>query len=144
MIEITGNIWDYHASGNWIVVTTNGITRTDGACVMGRGIALQAKQKYPRLAFELGEKLREQGNHVHVFPEYKIISFPVKYHWKEPADCSLIEQSARELFDVSLGMEPETMFYMVRPGCGNGQLKWGQVKPLLRILGDQFIVVEWM
>jgi len=100
MIEITGNIWDYHASGNWIVITTNGIVRTDGACVMGRGIALQAKQKYPRLAFELGERLREAGNHVHVFPKHKIISFPVKHHWKEPADCSLIEQSARELFDV--------------------------------------------
>ena len=33
--------------------------------------------------------------------------------------------------------------YMARPGCGNGQLKWEDVKPLIApILDDRFIVVE--
>ncbi len=33
--------------------------------------------------------------------------------------------------------------YLVRPGCGNGQLKWEDVKPLIApILDDRFIVVE--
>ena len=142
MLETVGDIWNFRNEG-WIVITTNGIVRKDGACVMGRGVALQAKQRFARLPFELGERLRERGNHVHSFPDYGIVSFPVKHHWKEPADPSLIEQSARELFDLSLGVDRK--FYLVRPGCGNGQLSWETVRPLLLpwLEGDQFVVVQY-
>ncbi len=45
MIEEFGDIWEI--PGDARVITTNGVVRKDGACVMGRGVALQAKMRYP-------------------------------------------------------------------------------------------------
>ena len=138
MKEIVGNIWDYHAKGHWIVITTNGSIRKDGACVMGRGVALQAACKYPKLPYELGQKL-QHGNYVYLFPEYGIITFPVKHRWYERASTHLIGESARQLVNLT----DDQMVFMVRPGCDNGGLDWKAVKPILeKYLGDRFVVVE--
>jgi len=51
MQEITGDIWEQHKLGRWIVITTNGAIKNDGSCVMGRGVAKQAADKYPELPF---------------------------------------------------------------------------------------------
>ena len=45
MKEVTGNIWDYPA--DIVCITTNGSTTRNGSAVMGKGIALQAKERYP-------------------------------------------------------------------------------------------------
>jgi len=142
MIEAPGDLWDHHAAGQWVVITTNGIVRKDGACVMGRGVALQAAQRFPDLPFVLGAAIEVDGNHVHAFRDFRVFSFPVKRHWIEPADPNLIQQSARQLWYAFWKMNLDKV-YMVRPGCGNGQLKWEDVKPLIApILDDRFIVVE--
>ena len=39
---------------NWIRITTNGYVRRDGALVMCRGVALEAKNKFPDLPYILG------------------------------------------------------------------------------------------
>ena len=141
MREIKGNLWDFHKQGHWVAITTNGVVRADGACVMGRGVALQAKRRFPRLPFELGDKINKEGNRVHLFPEYRIISFPVKHRWFERADIQLIEQSARGLACILSGSD-ETV-YLVRPGCGNGGLLWEVVKPVIApILNDRFVIVQ--
>lgn len=105
---------------------------------MGRGIALEAKERYPWLATELGRALRKQGNHV--FPwsaEFLgsrgpvIVAFPVKPErddygrpgWMAMADLTLIERSAMELFDLSNRWDFQDIV-LPRPGCGNGGLKW--------------------
>jgi hypothetical protein len=146
MLEITGNIWDYHKDNNWIVITTNGDVRKDGAAVMGRGIALQAAQRFPKLPQEFGKLLQENGNQMCIFPLYRLITFPVKNHWYEKASLDLIWASAIDLAlltETPLRANPTTMFYMVRPGCGNGQLQWKDVKPLLTdVLSDNVCVVE--
>lgn len=140
MKEVFGDIWDYHNKGNWVVVSTNGTVRTDGACVMGRGIALQAKQKFPKLPHELGENIQSKGNQVYVFDTYQIITVPVKHHYWERADLSLIEEGVRylSLLPVELGD-----VYLPRLGCGNGKLDWNDVRPVLeKYLDDRFVVVE--
>jgi len=43
MKEVIGNIWNYYNKGNWIVITTNGTIKKNGEAVMGRGVALEAK-----------------------------------------------------------------------------------------------------
>lgn len=141
MREVEDNIWDYHARGHWVVVTTNGVVRADGACVMGRGIAAQAKKKYPRLPYHLGRRIRDYGNHVHLFPDYRIISFPVKHKWFERADLELITRSTKEL--SAIWDSADGQVFLVRPGCGNGQLDWSEVKPVIEpFLDDRFTVVE--
>lgn len=150
MVEAAfGNIWDFHSQGKWIVITTNGTVKSDGSCVMGRGVAKQAKEKHPSLPFCVGDMIKRNGNHVYMFPQYKIITFPVKHNWYEKADINLIEQSTKELkemilqLDQNVSLPSDTFFYMVRPGCGNGQLNWKDVKPILeKYLDNHFIVVE--
>lgn len=138
MKEIIGNLWDFHRQGHWVVITTNGVVRRDGACVMGRGVARQAARKFPHLPYELGAKIKAHGNRVHVFSAYRLITFPVKHRWWEKADISLIAISSQQLQRL-----PFRKVYLVRPGCGNGQLDWDEVKPLLeQHLDDRFIVVH--
>lgn len=145
MKEITGNIWDFHDKGHWIVITTNGNVKANGEAVMGKGIALQAKQKFPGLPKVLGQSIVFCGNVVTIlgqppFLDYRIVSFPTKRNWWEKADPSLIEKGCKVL---STTWPKDRNLYMVRPGCSNGQLDWKDVKPILeRYLDDRFIVVE--
>lgn len=154
MREITGDIWDYHDTGHWIVITTNGNIRANREAVMGKGLALQAKQRYPRLPLQLGKALRQHGNHVHRFlcfydepllEQVKIITFPTKHDWWEKSDLALIERSCSELVETaSMFLQRGEEVYMTRPGCRNGQLDWeNEVKPILeRCLDGRFTVVE--
>lgn len=147
MREITGDLWEAHGLGHWIAITTNGIVNAKGSLVMGRGVALQASQRFDWLPTHLGDRVRDAGNHVHCFSPIRLFSFPVKHHWRDQADPALIARSAKELVDFvtdlgGLKRAPESV-YLVRPGCGNGRLTWGDVKPLIApILDDRFIVVN--
>lgn len=143
MKEVKGNIWGYHKQGYWIVITTNGIIRNDGACVMGRGTALQAKQVFPKLPYELGKLIRTEGNKTFSFPHYKIITLPVKHHWRNNADIRLIEESIQDLVDnFSFELKGCTV-YLTRPGCGNGRLNWIDVEPILdKYLDDRYIICD--
>lgn len=144
MKEIQGNIWLHHRRGEWVAITTNGNIRQDGACVMGRGVALQAARRLPQLPFDLGRLIRKRGNRVHRLEEYHLVSFPVKHAWYEKADLDLIVRSAHEI--VRLLDDPLAdieQLYSVRPGCGNGGLSWADVKPLIAsVFDDRVIIVE--
>lgn len=145
MLELTGDIWEQHEAGNWIVITTNGDVNSRGEAVMGRGVALQAKQRLWRLARSLGTNLKPpDSNHVMVWPDYRIVTFPVKHHWHERADLELIERSCLELVgNMSIYHLPPPPVYLVRPGCGNGGLDWAVVQPVVDCyLDDRFVVVE--
>lgn len=138
MLEQTIDLWEPYDQGAVICITTNGTVKNNGECVMGRGCAAQAKKLFPKLPKRLGDRLREEGNHTHFFEDIRIISFPVKHNWYEKADLKLIERSAQELasWDRDLGT-----IYIPRPGCGNGQLKWEDVKPYLEFLPDKYVLV---
>jgi len=142
MKEVAANLWSFQSSGI-IVVTTNGFVKKDGSCVMGRGCAREAAIKFPQLPFELGSRIRDTGNHCYNFPQYKLISFPVKHVWMQDADLALIERSAHEL--VELHATQPLRFYLPRPGCGNGGLYWSAVKPVLEpiLQTDDYTVVHY-
>ncbi len=145
MLEVEGDIWDYHNKGYWIAITTNGDVKKSGAAVMGRGVALQAVQRIPNAQFELGRLLKKFGPHVYPIG-FKIVAFPVKYHWREKASLDLILKSCVEAvyhLDCADLNKVTPPVYMVRPGCGNGELNWPDVKPILeKYLDDRFIVVS--
>ncbi len=143
MREVTGDLWIIKADAK--VIPTNGIMRRDGAAVMGRGVALQAKQRYPKIEFALGTLLKNLGNHVYYFYcETDFLSFPVKHHWKTTADLNLIERSCQELVTRVNAQHQWKRIALPRVGCGNGGLDWKDVKPILeKYLDDRFIVVKW-
>lgn len=146
MIEISGNIWnaEYHPR----VITTNGTINVNGKAVMGRGVALDAKNKYPTLSKQLGTRLKKFGNVVYWFNTYQLFTFPVKHDWWENADLDLITKSTTQLRDFVDTFKSQQIpgfdkIYIVRPGCENGKRKWEtEVKPILmQYLDDRFIVV---
>lgn len=145
MKEVKGDIWDYYDKGNWIVITTNGTVKKNGECVMGRGVAREAKQRISWLPKELGRLIKDYGNNVFYFVDARIISLPTKHNWWEKADTGLIEDGIHQLVIYADTRDNIIIppIYMVRPGCSNGRLDWKDVKPILeKYLDDRFIVVE--
>jgi len=143
MIEIHGNIFDQECDA--ICITTNGIIKKNGEAVMGAGIALQAKIKYPQLPKLLAERIKQKGNHVYSFDiegeERTVVTFPTKHHWKENSDMELIKRSLLQL--VWLANENKWgKVCLPRPGCSHGKLSWLEVKRYVEKLDDRFIVVN--
>jgi hypothetical protein len=139
---INDDIWNYATSnsGGTIVIPTNGSVNRYNLAVMGRGLALEASQCYPKLREELGFMIIRDGNRLHYLPQYKLLAFPVKHSWSQPANLKLIELSAREL---ALYMDNDGIplpVYMPKVGCGpnTGRRQWYEVKPILqRELGSR-------
>lgn len=141
MLESKGDLWDSKYDTYYRCITTNGILNSKGELIMGAGIALQAKQKYPDLSSRLGKLVKESGNHPYIFPEYKIISFPTKNHWKDKSHIGLIIRSCNELVIIANDENIKSII-LPQPGCGNGGLLWSEVKPIIsKILDDRFTVL---
>ncbi len=144
MREIIGDLWTIKADAK--VIPTNGTVRRDGAAVMGRGVALQAKRRHPELEKAFGAFISEYGNHVFYlfFHNENLMSFPVKHRWQEKAKLSLIARSCQELVIRVNARHWWKRIALPRVGCGNGGLDWKDVKPILEeFLNDRFIVVKW-
>lgn len=141
MKEVYGNLWDYHVDGEWICITTNGVVRQDGRAVMGRGVAAQAKARFPALPSLLGKRLIRNGNHVQPFSSLKLFTFPVKHHWKGQADLNLIIRSSKELMAQLDSHRWTSRVVLPRPGCGNGQLDWEDVRDVIYPLLDDRVLV---
>lgn len=144
MIEIKGNIWDFYKKDPeaFICITTNGFVKNNGECVMGAGVAKEAKDKFKGLATLLGSLIKKKGNNVFMLPGEKIFSYPTKHNWFEDSDLQLIEKSAKQLIKY-INEYKIPRVYLPRPGCGNGKLKWKDVKPVIEnILDDRVLIVS--
>mgnify|MGYP002813789350 CR=1 FL=1 len=144
MHEIVGDLWDQICDARCI--TTNGYIKKNGAAVMGRGCALEAREKYQDIDLAFGTLLKSKGNKVQVLipktHEPALVAYPVKRLWWEPAVPDLIVRSAVEL-DMIASIEGWKKVVLVRPGCGNGQLNWSDVKPLIKdILDNRFYIID--
>lgn len=140
MLEIIENIWNFHNQNEWIAITTNGNIKKNGEVIMGRGIALETKNKYLDFPKRLADSIKLYGNTSIIFAKEKIISFPTKHNWYEKSDLKLIEISAQKLLDYA-NHNIFKKIYVPRPGCGNGQLNWIDVKPILeKYFDDRFII----
>lgn len=142
MREIYEDIWNFWCPGaSWIIVTTNGAINAKGQCVMGRGIAEQAARRFPSLPLELGRRIASTGNRVYLWPQYGLITLPVKDVWYRPAYLPRIVHSIKQMLEVLKGDRHPV--YGVRFGCGNGGLDWEEVRPVVaRLLDDRFVIVE--
>lgn len=128
-----GNIWDHPAPIKCI--TTNGIVKADGRLVMGKGVALQAAERYPGLDLALGRYVTQYGNRPCYFQNIGLISFPTKHDWHDPSSLSLIYASAQEVLSISWTYNLKDII-LPPPGCGNGGLRWEQVGPVLSQVFD--------
>lgn len=107
--------------------------------VMGKGIALQFKKKWPAnfkayaTACKAGEvqvgRLFIYNTGLLATPQY-IINFPTKDHWRQPSRIEFIEAGLADLLAQIKNLSISSI--AIPPlGCGNGGLDWQQVKPLI-------------
>lgn len=120
---IKEDIWKYVEKGYTVVVPTNAHVNADGKAVMGKGIAYQASKLYKNLDVALGNQIKKEGSKVFYFPRQRLIAFPTKNHWKNPAEISIIVESCKALKRL---METNSELKVVMPkvGCGWGKLDW--------------------
>ncbi len=144
MILERGNMWDVFGKTDVFVITTNPIVRHDGAVVMGRGIAREAKTRYPELPYDFAYMLEKYPSNVGYIGDYssqRVYWFMVKQHWREAADLGIIEQSVDEL--SALFNYTNERVDLNFPGIGYGKLKREDVLPLLQTLPDNIHVWEY-
>lgn len=142
-----GNIISKIGRGEVVCVTTNGFVKRNGEVVMGRGIALQIQRRYPSVPKHLGSLIRKHGNRPMIIgtirQKTKLVSFPVKHNWWEDADLQLIEDSCIKLVAMADKFGWEEVI-LPRPGCGNGNLEWEQVYPILsKYFDDRFVIMSY-
>ena len=141
MREAYGDLWEYPADIR--VITTNGIVKNNGAVVMGRGCARQARDKYPGIDKKIGTLITRHGNRAFRIVGTDIATMPVKTHWKNPAEVPIIVRSCMQLVEMADKFGWESIV-VPRPGCGNGQLSWNMVKPSVEaVLDDRFTVITY-
>jgi O-acetyl-ADP-ribose deacetylase (regulator of RNase III) len=131
-------------SGDLLKDKSQAITNTVNCVgVMGKGIALQFKQRWPQnfKAYADACKHKEiKPGKVFVYdmghweePRY-IINFPTKIHWRGDSKIEYIESGLRDLIEQAerLGIKSIALPPL---GCGNGGLEWSKVK---RVILDAF------
>ncbi len=118
--------------------------------VMGKGIALQFKNKWPEnnRAYELACKQKQvRPGRMFVFdsgglvkPNY-IINFPTKDHWRGKSRIEFIRDGLVDLVKQvkRLGIRSIAIPPL---GCGNGGLDWDEVRPLIEQAFDDLPDVE--
>ena len=108
--------------------------------VMGKGIALQFKHRWPANFTEYtaackAGKVRPGRMFIRMLgrlvrPQY-IINFPTKNHWREGSRIQFIEEGL-------VGLVTQVQCLGIRSiaipplGCGNGGLAWADVRPLIQ------------
>ena len=140
MHEIIGDLWKEHAGGAVVAITTSSLLTNDGKAVMLRGCARQARGRFPDLPQILGEQLLNHGNHVFDLGR-RIVSFPVEIDPYRNPELGIIEESCRELVELT-EYKGWQKVVVPRPGCGGGGLEWPVVRPILqRYLDERFYVI---
>lgn len=135
-------------SGNILDSNMQTITNTvNTVAVMGKGLALEFKHKYPDYYAEykdlcLQNEFKPGIPYLHKKYNPWILSFPTKEHWRNPSKLEWIETGLRIIAkDYNrVGIESIAIPAL---GCSNGGLKWESVhKLMLDILVDLPIDIE--
>jgi hypothetical protein len=148
----TGNMWSAFSEVDLFLITTNATIKRNGALVMGRGIARQARDRFPGLDTAMGRQILSVcGNHSTLlrpgqgeygllvsprWPQAKVGAFQVKRHYGQPANLELIRHSTAVL-QTWCAEHPNAQIAVNFPGIGNGRLPREDVLPIIMQLPDQ-------
>lgn len=126
---ITGDMFGINA--DLLVNTVNCVG------VMGKGVALEFKNRYPDMYKEYRWKCSAGLIHPGFLSQYKatdgktIINFPTKNHWKNSSRYSYIKDGLVSLRAL-LELQPLGITIAIPPlGCGNGGLDWEVVRTMI-------------
>lgn len=110
--------------------------------VMGAGVALAFKQRYPEMFKEYQRACKDgwvRPGRMHVWKSLEgdwIVNFPTKRDWRDPSRYEDIDAGLDDLRAYLDGVGPVTVA-MPALGCGHGGLDWGRVSGMIQNkLGD--------
>ena len=127
---VSGDIF----SGNYQAITNT----VNCVGVMGNGIALEFKTRYPDMFNKyvlLCKENKIQVGQVWLWyrladtPEF-IVNFPTKKHWRNPSELEWIESGLDNLRTQVVKYSITTLA-LPALGCANGGLKFDEVLPLI-------------
>lgn len=124
---VDGNIFETPAQT--LVNTVN----TTGA--MGKGLAKEFKRLFPEM-FKEYQILCESGKFktgqlwLYKTPNKWVLNFPTKTHWRLPSKIEYIEKGLKAFSEYYKRVRITSIAFP-RLGCGNGELNWSDVKPLI-------------
>lgn len=144
-----------YTTGDLFEAQTEAIVNTVNTVgVMGKGIALQFKNRFPEnyLTYKkaceqdllkIGDLLITENNSL--FFKY-IINFPTKKHWRNPSKYEYVEKGLDTLIE-ELKIRNIKSVALPPLGAGNGKLEWEKVKVILneklkKLPEVEFIIFE--
>lgn len=103
--------------------------------VMGKGVALEFKNRYPDMFKEYLRICEDKSLDVGKLFLWKksdkwVLLFPTKKHWRNPSKLEYIKLGL-EKFKANCGKLGIESIAFPRLGCGNGGLNWDDVRPLM-------------
>jgi len=103
--------------------------------VMGKGIALEYKERYPEMYLAYREACEKKQFHIgklmlYYAPDHWVLLFPTKEHWRNPSKVEYIEAGLEE-FVNTYTEKGITSVAFPKLGCGNGGLDWNIVRPIM-------------
>lgn len=144
-----------------ICIPVNGYVKKEGVAVMGRGVAQQAAELFPKLPKALGTRINTAGNNVHAFTfdfrgqSKNLITFPVKPQKDAFSGKNAVAHMLTrfKVGDTVPGWACKAQLSIIRRsckqlleltatkkwsviilpqvGCGAGELDWPTVRPAL-------------
>jgi O-acetyl-ADP-ribose deacetylase (regulator of RNase III) len=129
-----------HRKGDLLAADAEALVNTVNTVgVMGKGVALHFKRAFPDNynAYRRACKAEQvEPGKMFVYEPGQltgprlIINFPTKRHWRAKARIQDIEAGLVDLVDVLVRCKVESV--AIPPlGCGNGGLRWADVRPLI-------------
>jgi len=128
-----------YVQGNILNATTEAVVNTVNCVgVMGKGLALQFKENYPRV-FNAYKKACDAGEvkpgkmHVVIVkkaPFEMVINFPTKRHWRDNSRMRDIEAGMATLVNDIKLLDIKSIA-IPKLGCANGGLNWDDVLPVI-------------
>lgn len=130
---LTGDLFEKLYEVEGIVNTVNTVG------VMGKGIALEFKNRFPDNTKEYKKKCNDNSltigkSFVYELSDYGktrlIINFPTKIHWKNPSKIEYIEKGLDDLINIIKNYEIKSLA-LPALGSGLGGLNWSEVKKII-------------
>ena len=104
--------------------------------VMGKGIALEFKKKYPEMYLDYVQKCNDgmvKTGKPYIYENgdgSKILNFPTKDHWRSPSRLSFVVEGLEWFVKNYENYQIDSIAFPPL-GCGNGGLTWDVVGPIM-------------
>ena len=134
-----GNMWDAWDKADLFLITTNAIIKADGELVMGRGMALEARNRDLQIAIYFGRALADFYSLDHtdyglivpdMWPYRKEGMFQTKNHYGVKASIEIIQMSTNMLI-AWCKTHADRQVHLNYPGIGHGGLSKKIVEPII-------------